>query len=294
LVEKWLRYFGATETEALLQANNQEAPLVLRTNLRHGTREGLLELFQSRNIQASPAPWSPQGITVQSKGLVENLPGFHEGNFQVQGEASQLVAYLLDPQPGERILDACAAPGGKTTQIAELMDDRGVVVATDVSAKGLKRLQENAIRLRLESIRAFQADLSKPLSRSLSQPFDRILIDAPCSGFGTLRSHPEIKWNRGEADIKRLSELQEKILVNAASNLKPGGVLVYSTCTLIDNENERVVKTFLQQQKEFVLDGATAYLPQPARSLVRDNYFMALPHKHNTDGFFAARMRKLG
>jgi 16S rRNA (cytosine967-C5)-methyltransferase len=294
LVEKWLRYFSTTETEALLQANNQEAPLVLRTNLRHGTREGLLELFQSRNIQASPAPWSPQGITVQSKGRVENLPGFHEGNFQVQGEASQLVAYLLDPQPGERILDACAAPGGKTTQIAELMDDRGVVVATDVSAKGLKRLQENAIRLRLESIRAFQADLSKPLSRSLSQPFDRILIDAPCSGFGTLRSHPEIKWNRGEADIKRLSELQEKILVNAASNLKPGGVLVYSTCTLIDNENERVVKTFLQQQKEFVLDGATAYLPQPARSLVRDNYFMALPHKHNTDGFFAARMRKLG
>jgi len=294
LIEKWLRYFSTTETEALLQANNQEAPLVLRTNLRHRTREGLLELFQSRNIQASPAPWSSQGITVQSKGLVENLPGFHEGSFQVQGEASQLVAYLLDPQPGERILDACAAPGGKTTQIAELMDDRGEVVATDVSAKGLKRLQENATRLRLESIRAFQADLSKPLSRSLSQPFDRILIDAPCSGFGTLRSHPEIKWNRGEADIKRLSELQEKILVNAASNLKPGGVLVYSTCTLIDDENERVVKTFLQQQKEFVLDGATAYLPQPARSLVRDNYFMALPHKHNTDGFFAARMRKLG
>src|SRR4029077_17110175 len=230
LVEKWLRYFSTTETEALLQANNQEAPLGLRTNLRHGTREGLLDLFQSRNIQASPAPWSPQGITVQSKGLVENLPGFHEGNFQVQGEASQLVAYLLDPQPGERILDTCAAPGGKTTQIAELMDDRGVCVATDISAKGLKRLQENAIRLRLESIRTFQADLSKPLSRSLSQPFDRILIDAPCSGFGTLRSHPEIKWNRGEADIKRLSELQEKILVNAASNLKPGGVLVYSTC----------------------------------------------------------------
>jgi 16S rRNA (cytosine967-C5)-methyltransferase len=294
LIEKWLRYFGATETEALLQANNQEAPLVLRINLRHGTREGLLELFQSRNIQASPAPWSPQGITIQSKALVENLPGFHEGSFQVQGEASQLVAYLLDPQPGERILDACAAPGGKTTQIAELMDDRGEVVATDVSAKGLKRLQENATRLRLESIRAFQADLSKPLSRSLSQPFDRILIDAPCSGFGTLRSHPEIKWNRGEADIKRLSELQRKILGNAASYLKPGGVLVYSTCTLIDDENEKVVNAFLQQQKEFVLDDATAYLPQPAQSLVRGNYFMALPHKHNTDGFFAARMRKLG
>jgi len=293
LVERWLSYFGAAETEALLKANNEEAPLVLRTNPRQGTREGLLELFQSRNIQASPTRWSPQGITVQSKGLVENLPGFHEGSFQVQGEASQLVAYLLDPQPGEHILDACAAPGGKTTQIAELMDDTGEIIATDVSAKGLHKVQENATRLRLESIRAFQADLAKPLSRSFSRPFDRILIDAPCSGFGTLRSHPEIKWNRVEADIKRLSVLQEKILVNAASYLKPGGVLVYSTCTLIDDENERVVKTFLQQQKEFVLDDATAYLPQPARSLVRGNYFMALPHKHNTDGFFAARMRKL-
>ena len=293
LVERWLSYFDAAETEALLKANNEEAPLVLRTNPRRGTREGLLELFQSRNIQASPTRWSPQGITVQSKGLVENLPGFHEGSFQVQGEASQLVAYLLDPQPGEHILDACAAPGGKTTQIAELMDDRGVVVATDISAKGLKRLQENAIRLRLESIRAFQADLSKPLSRSVSRPFDRILIDAPCSGFGTLRSHPEIKWNRGEADIKRLSDLQKKILTNVAAYLKPGGVLIYSTCSLIEEENERVVENFLQQHKEFLLDDSAAYLPKPARSLVRGNYFMVLPHKHDADGFFAARMRKL-
>lgn len=294
LVDRWLKYFDSTEIEALLRANNQESPLVLRTNLCQGTRKGLLELFHSRALQASPTLWSPQGITIQSKALVENLPGFREGRFQVQGEASQLVTYLLDPQPGERILDACAAPGGKTTHIAELMNDTGEIVATDISAKGLRRVQENATRLRLESIHSFQADLSKPLTGSLRRPFDRILVDAPCSGFGTLRSHPEIKWNRGEPDIKRLSELQNQILVNATSHLKPGGVLVYSTCTLIEEENEKVVENFLQQHKEFLLDDSAAYLPQQAGSLVRDSYFMVLPHKHDTDGFFAARMRKLG
>ena len=292
LVERWLKYFDMEQIEALLEANNEKAPLVLRTNSRRGTREALLELLQSNNINASPTPWSPQGIMVESRALVDKLPGFHEGRFQVQGEASQLVIYLLDPQPGERILDACAAPGGKTTHIAELMDDTGDITATDISAKGLQKVGENIKRLRLKSVRTVQADLTKGLNE-LGQPFDRILVDAPCTGFGTLRSHPEIKWNRGEADIKRLSDLQKKILTNAASYLKRGGVLIYSTCTLIDDENEKVVEKFLEQHGEFVLDAAAAYLPAQAQSLIRGNYFMALPHRHHIDGFFAARMRKL-
>jgi 16S rRNA (cytosine967-C5)-methyltransferase len=293
LIARWLHYFGATATEALLQANNQEPPLVLRTNFRQGTRESLLQLFQSKEVNASPTLWSPQGITVQSKALVDNLPGFHQGRFQVQGEASQIVAHFLDPQPGERILDACAAPGGKTTHIAELMNDAGEIVATDISPIGLRKIEQNATRLRVKSIRTLQADLSKSFNEFLNRPFDRILVDAPCSGFGTLRSHPEIKWNRGEADIKRLSELQKKILANMASYLKPGGVLVYSTCTLIDDENEKVVQAFLQRHKDFALDDAGSYLPMEARTLVGGDYFMALPHQHNTDGFFAARVRKL-
>ena len=292
LVERWLRYLGAEEIQDLLEANNQEAPLVLRTNLSKGTRAALLKLLQSEEIKATPTPWSPQGIMVQSRVTVDRLPGFHEGYFQVQGEASQLVVYLLAPKPGERILDACAAPGGKTTHIAEFMDDRGEIIATDISAKGLKKIEENTNRLKLKSVRTFQADLSKPLNESLGQPFDRILVDAPCTGFGTLRSHPEIKWNRGEADIKRLSDLQKKILANAASYLKPGGVLVYSTCTLIDDENEKVAENFLKHHQEFVLDEAASYLPHEANSLVKDSYFLALPHEHNTDGFFAVRMRK--
>ena len=292
LVERWLKYFGAGETEALLEANNHEAPLVLRTNLRQITKEALLQRLRGKNIDAVPAPWSPQGIIVRSKVIVHELPGFHEGYFQVQGEASQLVVYLLDPHPGERILDVCAAPGGKTTHIAELMDDTGEIIATDISARGLRKVEENTKRLGLKSVRTFRADLSKPSNESLTPPFDRILTDAPCSGFGTLRSHPEIKWNRGEADIKRLSDLQKKILANAASYLKPGGVLVYSTCTLIDAENEEIVENFLQRHQKFVLDDAAVYLPRQAQSLVRGSYLMALPHKHNSDGFFAARMRK--
>jgi 16S rRNA (cytosine967-C5)-methyltransferase len=212
--------------------------------------------------------------------------------FQVQGEASQLVSYLLSPQNGERILDACAAPGGKATHIAELMADTGELVATDSAARGVQRIGENTVRLELTCIRAARADVADRLADPLSEPYDRILIDAPCSGLGTLRSHPEIKWQRTATDIERLSALQRKILRRVASYLKPGGILVYSTCTLAKDENENVIEDFLEQHDEFALEEAAGYLPTEARSLVRGSYFMALPHRHNTDGFFAARMRK--
>jgi 16S rRNA (cytosine967-C5)-methyltransferase len=293
LVDRWERYFGREEIGALLKANNQEAPLALRTNSSRGTRQGLLELFRSKNIQAVASPWSPQGIRIESKVSVDQLPGFHEGRFQIQGEASQLVVYLLDPKPGERILDACAAPGGKTTHIAELMADRGHIVAVDISAKGVERVKENAQRLGLNSIRLLCADITGGLSASAEKSFDRVLIDAPCSGFGTLRSHPEIKWNRSEGDIRRLSQLQKKILVRAASYLKPGGILVYSTCTLIEDENEKVVEDLLNRHKEFVLEDAATFLPDQAKSMARGSYFLALPQRHKTDGFFAARLRKV-
>ena len=293
LVKRWLKYFGTEETEALLQANNKEAPLVLRTNERDQTRAALIELLRRGELDALPTPWSPQGIIVRSSVSVDQIPGFEEGWFQVQGEASQLVVYLLDPKPGERILDACAAPGGKTTHIAELMNDTGEIIASDISTKGLEKIEENVERLRFKSIRTLKADFSKPLDELLSQSFDRILVDVPCSGFGTLRSHPEIKWNRGEADIRRLAELQKTILARAGSYLRPGGVLVYSTCTLSDEENESVVEDFLESHRGFVLDAAAEYLPAQAKTMVRGKYFLALPHRHETDGFFAARMRRL-
>lgn len=292
LVRRWLDSFGRQETELLLKANNQPSPLTLRVNRLREKREKLLQRFSANGFAAAASPWSPQGIQLQSAAAVDRLPGFQAGLFQVQGEASQMVAYLLDPKPGERILDACAAPGGKTTHIAELMEDKGEIVATDISARGLEKLKQNVRRLGLSSVSAFVADVSAGLTGALAVPYDRILVDAPCSGLGTLRSHPEAKWHRQERDIERLGRLQKKILDQLAPHLKPGGILLYATCTLTREENEQAIEGFLSRHGDFALENAESCLPRGARTLVCENYFLALPHRHNTDGFFAARMRK--
>lgn len=291
LVRRWIDYFGREDTESLLEANNQESPLTLRANGLKGNREALLETWRGMGLDAAPTPWSPQGIRVKAASAVDQLPGFQEGLFQVQGEASQLIGFLLDPRAGERILDACAAPGGKTTHLAELMEDKGELIATDISARGLEKLKQNVQRLGLISVRPFLVDITKGLTGPLALPYDRILVDAPCSGLGTLRSHPEAKWHKGEGDIRRLSRLQERIVNQLSSHLKPGGILVYATCTLTREENEGVVEAFLK--RDFVLEDVRRYLPSEAQSLASGKYFLALPHRHNTDGFFAARMRKV-
>jgi 16S rRNA (cytosine967-C5)-methyltransferase len=293
LVRSWLNYFDRAEIEALLEANNAEPPLVLRANRRKVTRADLLSLLSSGGIRAAAAEYAPEAVRIQSHSAVVQIPGFAEGLFQVQGEASQLVAYLLGAEPGEHILDACAAPGGKTTQIAELMEDRGAIDAVDVSSNALARTKENISRLGLKSIRIIEGDVTQDLGDRLKPPYDRVLVDAPCSGFGTLRSHPEIKWNRSESDIERLARLQKKILARVAGYVKAGAVLVYSTCTLMHRENEKIVEDFLMRHGGFVLDEASRFLPEEARSMVRGKYFLALPHRHNTDGFFAARLRKV-
>ena len=293
LVKQWLGYFGREETESLLKANNQESPLTLRANRLKGDRESLREKLRVRGFNAAPTPWSPQGIQLKSAGAADQLPGFQAGLFQVQGEASQLIGYLVDPQPGERVLDACAAPGGKTTHLAELMGDNGELIVTDISVKGLEKLKHNVQRLGLTSVRPFAVDVSRGLTGALALPYDRILVDAPCSGLGTLRSHPEAKWQKDERDIRRLSKLQKKIVRRLSSYLKPGGILVYATCTLTREENEGVVEDFLDHERGFVLDNARDTLPREAKPMISGKHFLALPHKHNTDGFFAARMRKV-
>jgi len=294
LTTKWRQMYGLGETIALLKANNQPSPLVVRANLLEGTRQELLNFFDDHDVVALPTVWSPQGIRLSSPSLVSHLPGFSSGRFQVQGEASQLVTLLLDPKANERVLDTCAAPGGKTTHIAELMDNTGEVTAADVSPVGLQKIAANASRLGLQSIVTLPADFTLiPPAMQGVQPYDRVLVDAPCSGLGTLRAHPEIKWRRREKDIARLARLQRRILQSAAALLKSGGVLVYSTCTLTREENEHVIEQFLASHRGFVLDDAARYLPLEAGALTQSGYFLALPHQHGTDGFFAARMRKV-
>lgn len=294
LVKRWLGQFGREETEALLKANNEEAPLTVRANLLKGTREALLSQWLESGLEAAPTRWSPQGIRVKASFGVERLPGFGEGLFQVQGEASQLVGYLLDPKPGERVLDACAAPGGKSTHLAELAHDQGEIIATDISARGLEKVKENVRRLGIRSVHPYCADVLQGLDGILAVPYDRIVVDAPCSALGTLRSHPEARWHRSESDIERLSRLQRQLLNQVERFLKPGGTLVYATCTLTHEENEQTVENFLRSHADFVLEDASGYLPGEARQLVSGRYFIALPHRHDTEGFFAARMRKKG
>jgi len=293
LVKRWIDEFGAEAAKTLMRANNQRSTLVLRVNSLKCTREKLLDRFLEAGIKAEATQWSPQGISVLSGPAVDKLSGFAQGYFQIQGEASQLVAYLLSPLPGERILDACAAPGGKSTHLGELMKDEGELVAIDISARGIVKIRDNAARLGLKSLRVLSADASAELADKLREPYDRVLVDAPCSGLGTLRGHPEIKWHRDENDIRRLSRLQSKILSRVAGYLKPGGALVYATCTLSREENEEIVESFLAHHKEFELEDAARYLPGQATHMVREKYFVALPHRDNTDGFFAARMRKV-
>jgi 16S rRNA (cytosine967-C5)-methyltransferase len=291
LVKKWLDYFGG-DIEDLLKADNEAPPLVVRANRLKITRDALLVKFRAHGIDAEAARRAPQAIRIRGGVSVEKLPGFTEGLFFVQAEASQLVAQLLDPRPGERIWDASAAPGGKATHLAELMDDKGEIVATDISARGIERLRQNIARLGIASIRPGVADAAGELPEELAAPYDRILADLPCTGLGTLRSHPEAKWQKSEADIRRLGQLQKKILERVSAYLKPGGTLVYSTCTLTREENEDVVEDFLRRHKEYTLEDAADFLPAGAEKMARGKYFTALPHRDDTDGFFAARMRK--
>ena len=293
LVNRWREYFGDEQAKALMLASNQKTPLVVRANLSKTSREKLLASWHAQDIAAEPSAVSPQAIRLPTGVSIETLPGLNDGLFQVQSEASQLVSYLVDPESGDLILDACAAPGGKATHLAELIGDQGNIVAIDSSARGVERIEQNAQRLGLATIQAECANASKALPARLAGPYDRILVDAPCSGLGTLRSHPEIKWQRDDSDIARLAALQARIVQSVAQYLKVGGVLVYSTCTLTVDENERVIANFLRQNSRFELVHAARYLPEAARHMVHDKYFQALPQRDDTDGFFAARMRKV-
>ena len=294
LIDLWREQFGREDGRRLMEANNQEAPLVLRANRLRISRDALLERLCARGIDARPGTWSPLAVRLRGATSPAELAEFRNGLCQVQGEASQMVGFLIDPRPGMRVLDVCAAPGGKATHVAESMDGRGEVVACDVSERGVARVAGNARRLGLDCIRARVCDATEALPGE-SGAFDRVLVDAPCSGLGTLRAHPEIRWRRTARDLDRLAALQAGMLDQAAPRVRPGGVLVYATCTLSRVENEQVVEAFLERHRDFAVDvhAVDVHLPDTARPMRAGPYFLALPHRHDTDGFFAARMYRL-
>ena len=291
LVKLWFSQIGESETELLAEASSRQPPLTLRANTLATTREELLEKFAANGITAAPCRFSPFGLMVEGRHHIPGLPGFREGLFAVQDEASQLAGILLDPQPGERVLDTCAAPGGKATHLAQLMDNRGELLAMDVSGSKLPLIQEAAQRLGITIIRTRMADLLQS-GAFPADAFDRVLLDAPCSGLGVIRRNPEAKWRLTPEDVTRLAAVQKVMLKNAIRMLRPGGVLLYSTCSTTLEENEAVVGDFLSRHPHCVLENLNEQFPDYRGLFTEEGMFRAWPHRHGMDGFFAARIRK--
>jgi 16S rRNA (cytosine967-C5)-methyltransferase len=291
LVKLWFSQLGEAETELLAEASSCQPPLTLRANTLATTREGLLEKFAANGITAAPCRFSPFGIMVEGRHHIPGLPGFREGLFAVQDEASQMAGILLDPQPGERVLDTCAAPGGKATHLAQLMDNQGELLAMDNSGSKLPLIQEAAQRLGITIIRTRAADLLQTGALP-ADAFDRVLLDAPCSGLGVIRRNPEAKWRLTPDDVTRLASVQKVMLINAVRMLRPGGVLLYSTCSTTLEENEAVVGDFLSRHPHCVLENLNEQFPDYRELFTEEGMFRAWPHRYNMDGFFSARIRK--
>ncbi|MBH8574733.1 16S rRNA (cytosine(967)-C(5))-methyltransferase [Nostocaceae cyanobacterium CENA369] len=290
IIQVWLDQLSFAETEKLCEWMNQTPTIDLRINpLRTdiGTVEAAL---QSAGILVRRIADLPQALRlIGSTGPIQNLPGFSEGWWSVQDSSAQLVSHLLDPQPGELVIDVCAAPGGKTTHIAELIKDEGKIWACDRTPSRLRKLQQNAERLNLQSIQICTGD-----SRDLPQFYntaDRVLLDAPCSGLGTLHRHADARWRQTPESVQELSILQKELLSHISNFVKSDGVLVYATCTLHPAENEGVISAFLAENPNWQIESLRADSLYSAYSTPQ-GWLKVWPHRQNMDGFFMVRLRK--
>lgn len=292
LVAEWEQAFGREQTEAMCEANNRRPPLVLRVNAHRTTRDALLAELEEQGIAARASLVSPQGIVLEAGLDVTRLPAFRDGLCTVQDESSMLVAPALAPEPGMRVLDCCAAPGGKTTHLAELMRDEGELLAVDIHPHKIELIENIAGRLGLSVIRTEAGDIRDVVGEAGT--FDRILLDAPCSGLGVIRRKPDLKWKKVPEDVTEIVEIQRDLLEIVSKALRPGGVLVYSTCTVTHEENLGVVRDFLARHPEFAPDPIRPHLPELVQEAVVDDAFVTLmPQQFDSDGFFIARLRRL-
>jgi 16S rRNA (cytosine967-C5)-methyltransferase len=294
LVRKWVADRGAAFTEGLLAAGNLVPRLTLRVNTLKTDRPSLLRRLAEEGVGGMPAPYSPVGVLVEDfRGRVDRLSSYREGLFQVQDEAAQIPSLLLGPGPGEKVLDLCAGLGGKSGHLAEHSGDRARIVSLDIRFRRLLSLLENAHRLGIANVSAVAANAAEGLSRLLRCEFDRILVDAPCSGLGVVARHPDVKWNRTEEDLVRLACLQRAILTGAISLLNRGGRMLYVTCTLSKEENEETVAAFLAGNREAEREDLRLTAPEWAVELIDENgFYRTFPHVHGMDGFFGAMFVK--
>jgi 16S rRNA (cytosine967-C5)-methyltransferase len=288
IVERWVAQYGPEEAALLLDADNAEPLVSVRANALRITREELLDALREEGVAADPAPNGGPVLLVRGGFVVGRSRLFREGFLSLQDEAESLVALILDPKPGESVLDLCAAPGGKTAQIAEAVAPRGRVIAIERHLSRARATRENLFgRLKIAGAHVVCADGGLP---PLRVSFDRVLVDAPCSGLGVLRRRADARWRKEAATIPAMVALQRPLLESGASLVRAGGTLVYSVCSLEPEETDGIVEPFLRDHSEYTLEDANPYVPEAFRSA--DRVLRAAPHRHGTDGVFAARLRR--
>ncbi|MBD1862115.1 16S rRNA (cytosine(967)-C(5))-methyltransferase [Trichocoleus desertorum] len=289
IVQVWLDQLDLAETEQLCEWMNRPPHIDLRINPLHTSLDEVETAMQAAGVAVQRLPHLPQALRLlEPAGAIQKLPGFQSGWWMVQDASAQLVSYLVDPQPGEFVIDACAAPGGKALHLAELMQDQGMIWACDRTASRLKKLKENAERLGIHS-----TEISIGDSRNQPQfvgKGDRVLLDAPCSGLGTLNRHADARWRQTPDRVQELATLQQELLVAAATWLKHDGVLVYATCTLHPQENEQVIEAFLDQHPDWQIEPPAPNSPAAAFATPQ-GWVKVWPHRQQMDGFFMVRLK---
>jgi 16S rRNA (cytosine967-C5)-methyltransferase len=286
MVRRWVDRYGAPEASRLLIANNERPELSLRINRLKADVPGFLRMLEQQQIRAQASAYVDQFVRTRSLSKIGQMELFRGGFFTIQDESAALPCLLLAPGPGERVIDLCAAPGGKTTNIAEMMKNQGEVLAVDKYEAKLRLIRGSCERLGLRNVTLLAADAA---SLEAGQA-DKVLLDVPCSGLGVLAKKPDIKWKRDVADVLVLARQQARMIENAARLVRPGGVLVYSTCTTEPEENQDVVLGFLGRHPEFTLESAKGYVHPDLVS--PEGFVVTLPHRHLMDGSFAARLVK--
>ena len=301
LVKRWLQTRGVSWTLAFCRASNQTAPLAFRVNTLLTQREEVCQSLKMKGLPASLSKIASDGIALENRTITTfDTAGeltlkdiLNRNDVYVQDESAMLVAPLLSPEDTRFIVDLCAAPGGKTTHLAHLMKNSGKIIAVDVSGKKIALLQKNCRRVKAHNVETRVMDATKA-DLEFIKAADAVLIDAPCSGFGTLRRHPDIRWNKTLKQVRSLSEIQYNLLKNAAPHIKPGGILVYSTCSIEPMENEEVIQRFLADFPMYTIENARRFLPDvPANAITPEGFVQTFPHEHGVDGAFAARLRRV-
>lgn len=298
LVERWLKRYGVEETVLLCMANNETAPLVLRCNTLKITPKRLCQELEKYNLKAVPSPYIPEGLRVSQINHLDELGPFMAGHFVMQDESSMLASLILRPKEGSFVVDSCSGPGGKTTHLAQIMKNKGKILALDIHEHRLQLVAETAERLGISIIERRLLD-ARSLPTELHGKADYLLVDVPCSGLGVIRRRPDLRWRLTPEEFFLYPQQQLEILKGAALALKTGGVLVYSTCSTEPDENHNVVVRFLTETEGFQQEDITDLIPFP---LVHDEdfqtaksgYLQLMPHRYGTDGFFIARLRKTG